>query len=341
MSITLLNTLAWAILISLVYGNSYTAFAQDAIKIEGQTMGTSYHITYFDEHHRDFKPAIDSLLVKINAAINTYDPHSEVSRFNKSSRGFRFVLPYFYPVLKKSNDVAVLSHGAFDPTIMPLVNAWGFGPGKSSALTRSDIDSIKGFIGFEKIILTKDSVVKRDPRVQLDFGGIGQGYGADVIIGFLRSKGIVNMLVELGGEGVACGKNLQKNKPWQIGITDPHSTYENQFFKAYVALTDRSFTTAGNYFNYREIDGKKYSHIIDPASGYPVDLPLLSVSVFAADCITADAWDTAFMVMGHTKTIEVLNDHPELDAILLYTGTDGKIETYITEGIKPFVILEP
>jgi FAD:protein FMN transferase len=341
MNSILLSTRAGAILLFLVYGNPFTAAAQGAIRIQGQTMGTSYHITYFDEHGRDLKPAIDSLLVKVNAAINTYDPHAEVSRFNKSSRGVKFVLPYFYPVLEKALEVARISHGAFDPTIMPLVNAWGFGPAKSTAFTPSTIDSLKRFVGFEKIVLTKDSVLKRDPRVQLDFGGIGQGYGADLIIEFLRSRGIANMLVELGGEGVACGRNLEKNKPWQIGITDPHSTYENQFFKAYVTLTDKSFTTAGNYFNYREIDGKKYSHTIDPISGYPVDLPLLSASVFAADCMTADAWDTAFMVMGHTKAIEVLNKHPELDAILFYTGAAGKTETYITEGIRPFVILEP
>lgn len=328
-------------LIVLLYGNASTVFAQRPIRVEGQTMGTTYHITYFDEHQRYLKTAIDSLLMKVNASINTYSPHSEVSRFNKSSSGFRFKLPYFYPIIKRSIEIAEASNGAFDPTIMPLVNAWGFGPGKATILTQPAIDSIKQYVGFEKLRLTPDSIVKRDPRVQLDFGGIGQGYGADMIIDFLRSKGIVNMLVELGGEGVACGKNLQKDKPWQIGITDPHSTYENQFFKAYVAVADRSFTTAGNYFNYREIDGKKYSHTIDPASGYPVDLPLLSVSVFAADCITADAWDTALMVMGHTNAIEVLSHHPELDAILFYTGANGKVETYITERIKPFVILEP
>lgn len=336
-----LFSLLAGVLFIFLHGNPSPVFAQRAIRVEGQTMGTTYHITYFDNRQRYLKPAIDSLLMKINASINTYDQRSEVSRFNKSPWGFRFRQPYFHYILKRSIEVAEASHGAFDPTIMPLVNAWGFGPGKSTILTQNAIDSIKQFIGFEKLRLTPDSIIKSDPRVQLDFGGIGQGYGADMIIEFLRSKGIVNMLVELGGEGVACGKNLQKNKPWQIGITDPHSTYENQFFKAYVALTDRSFTTAGNYFNYREIDGKKYSHTIDPASGYPVDLPLLSVSVFAADCTTADAWDTALMVMGHTNAIDVLSHHPELDAILFYTGADGKVETYITEHIKPFVILEP
>jgi thiamine biosynthesis lipoprotein len=224
---------------------------------------------------------------------------------------------------------------------MPLVNAWGFGAGKQIDLDSAQIDSIKTFVGFDKIRFGTDSILKSEPRVQLDFGGIGQGYGADVITGFLKSKGITNMLVELGGEGMAVGKNLKTNKPWEIGILDPNSTYENQFFKAYVALTDQSFTTSGNYFNYHEIDGKKYSHTIDPSTGYPAQRPILSASIFTTDCITADAWGTAIMVMGHEKAIEVLKEHPELDVLLIYSTPTGKMDTYITPGILPFVKLEP
>ncbi len=175
----------------------------------------------------------------------------------------------------------------------------------------------------------------------MDYGGIGQGYGADVISEWLRSKGITDMLVELGGEGIAIGKNLKSNSAWQIGILDPNSTYENQFFKAYVTLTNKSFTTAGNYFNYREIDGKKYSHTIDPATGFPAQHSILSASVFLSDCVTADVWGTAFMVMGHEKAIALLKEHPELDAILIYSSTDGKMQTYITTSIAPYVKLEP
>jgi len=313
----------------------------EPFRIEGKTMGTSYHITYFDLQGRNFQNSVDSLLGVVNNSINTYDPTSEVSLFNKSSVGIAIKLPYLYAPVRKAEEIFSASAGAFDPTVMPLVNAWGFGPGKQLNPDSLQIDSIKAFVGFEKIRLKEDSIVKLDPRVQLDFGGIGQGYGADVITDFLRSKGITNMLIELGGEGMAVGKNLKTNKQWEIGILDPNSTVENQYFKAYVSLTDKSFTTSGNYFNYREINGKKYSHTIDPDTGYPASRAILSASIFAKDCSTADAWGTAFMVMGHEKAIELLKVHPELEVLLIYSTPDGKMETYLTPSLTPFVKLEP
>ena len=303
--------------------------------ITGETMGTTYHITYFDKSGRNFKISVDSLLVLVNKSINNYDPSSEVSRFNKGSSAFQFSLPYLLPPIKIAQEVVRGSNGAFDPTVMPLVYVWGFGSSKNQPLpTKTQIDSIKAFIGFEKIQFNNDSIWKTDPRTQLDFGGIGQGYGADVITQFLKEKGIKNMLVELGGEGMACGINLKSGKPWELGILDPNSTHEEQFFKAYMHLTDKSFTTSGNYFNYRIIDGKKYSHTIDPQTGYQAERAILSSSVFAADAATADAWATAFMVMGHEKAIDVLKQHPELNAFLMYTGTDGKMQWYITKEIE-------
>ncbi|HOX82068.1 MAG TPA: FAD:protein FMN transferase [Chryseolinea sp.] len=313
----------------------------EPIRIEGATMGTSYHITYFDSEGRNFKRDVDSLLLVVNKSINNYDPSSEVSKFNKSEKGIAFELPYLYPPVKKAAEVFAISQGAFDPTVMPLVNVWGFGPAKQLRPDSAMIDSIKTFIGFEKIILSKDSVLKTDERVQLDFGGIGQGYGADVVTDFLKSKGITNMLVELGGEGMAIGKNLKTDKPWEIGILDPNSTQENQFFKAYIALENKSFTTSGNYFNYREVEGKKYSHTIDPVTGFPAQLAILSASVFSADCTTADAWGTSLMVMGHEKAIELLKLHPEIDALLIYTSPQGKMETYSTPGVSSLIRLEP
>lgn len=313
----------------------------EPVRIMGETMGTTYHLTYFDRRGRDYKNSIDSLLLIVNKSINNYDSTSEVSQFNKSTEGIAFRLPYLYAPLQKAKEVFLASNGAFDPTVLPFVNAWGFGPGKQINPDSMQLDSIKAFVGFNKIRLSRDSVVKLDPRVQLDFGGIGQGYGADVITDFLKSKGIKNMLVELGGEGMAIGKNLKTNKNWEIGILDPNSTIENQYFKAYVALGDKSFTTSGNYFNYREIDGMKYSHTIDPETGFPVQRAILSASVFANDCTTADVWGTAFMVMGHEKAIAFVKHHPELEVLLIYSTPDGKMETYMTAGIVPYVKLEP
>lgn len=148
------------------------------------------------------------------------------------------------------------------------------------------------------------------------------------------------MLVELGGEGMAVGKNLRSGKPWELGILDPNSTNDNQFFKAYVSLSDKSFTTSGNYFNYREVDGKKYSHTIDPFTGYPATRAILSASVFADDATTADAWGTAFMVMGHEKAIAILKHHPEIDAFLIYSTPDG-LATFATEKISLQLKINP
>jgi FAD:protein FMN transferase len=313
---------------------------QEPMRIEGATMGTSYHITYFDSQKRDFKSAVDSLLVLVNKSINNYDSTSEVSRFNRNARGVKADLPYLLPSLHVAKEVYEVSRGAFDPTVMPLVNAWGFGPGKRQKLDSAQVDSIKSIIGFDKVSLTKDSVTKTNPKIALDFGGIGQGYGADVISDFLRSKGIKSMLVELGGEGMAIGVNEKSGKPWEIGILSPNSTYENQFFIGTVSLKDKSFTTSGNYFNYHIEDGVKYSHTIDPFTGYPSRKQILSASIFSSDATTADAWGTALMVLGHEEAIKLLKQHPEIDALILYSGVDGKIASYATPGIQPVLKME-
>lgn len=300
------------------------------IRIEGETMATTYHITYFDPKGRNFKTSIDSVLVLVNKSINTYDPAAEVSVFNKEKNGISFSLPYLLPPLQKAKAVNEASGGAFDPTVMPLVNAWGFGPDRQGIPDSARVDSLRSMVGFEKIQFNNDSLWKTDPRAQLDFGGIGQGYGADVITNFLQSKGVENMFVELGGEGMAVGQNTESGKPWSIGILDPLNTQE---FKAYISLSNRSFTTSGNYYNYREVNGQRFSHTMDPATGYPVRRAILSASVFAKDCTTADAWATAIMVMGHEKAIGLLKQHPELDAFLVYSTPDG-VSTFVTQGIS-------
>jgi Membrane-associated lipoprotein involved in thiamine biosynthesis len=327
-----------AILVVYYYRKNNTQ--QEPMRLEGATMGTTYHITYFDDGKRSFQREVDSLLVMVNKSINNYDSTSEVSRFNRSRRGVKVELPYLLPPLQISKKVYEASGGAFDPTVMPLVNAWGFGPGKRLDPDSAFIDSVKAFIGFNRVTLSRDSITKSDPRVQLDFGGIGQGWGADVITDFLQSKGIKHMLVEVGGEGMAVGTNLQSGKPWYLGILDPNSTRENQFFKAYVSISDRSFTTSGSYFNYHVVDGVKYSHTIDPATGYPARKALLSASVFAPDATTADVWGTALMSMGHERAIELLPSHPEIDVFLIYSGEDGQLQTYVTEGLKPYLTIE-
>lgn len=308
--------------------------------VNGKTMGTTYNVLYFDDLRRDFKDSIDSLLVLINKSINTYDPTSEISRFNKSEKGICPDLPFLFEILETAKKIHAASDGAFDPTVMPLVNTWGFGPGNSMALSKTQVDSLKEFVGLDGVFRSRKWLRKKDPRIQLDMGGIGQGYGVDKIFEFLQSKGIEHMLVELGGEGMAWGKNLQKNKMWTIGILDPNSTPEHQFFKAYVTLQSQAFTTSGNYFNYKVIDGRKFGHTIDPKSGYPVRHSLLSASVFAGNCTIADGWATAFMVMGLEQTIEKVATLPNIDVLCTYSTADGKVNTFMTRGIEKQVTLE-
>jgi FAD:protein FMN transferase len=308
--------------------------------IEGTTMGTTYRVVYFDAEHRNFKLDVDSLLVQVNKAISTYDPDSEIARFNRSENGICVQLPFFPDILKTAKKVYTASDGAFDPTVMPLVNAWGFGPQRLKPPTGQQVDSLRSIVGFNQVSFSGSRIMKENAGVQLDMGGIGQGYGADVIFQFLQSRGVCNMLVELGGEGIARGKNLQKGKPWTIGILDPNSTQDDQFFMAYVTLQKQAFTTSGNYFNYKVIDGRKFGHTIDPKTGYPIQHSLLSASVFSDDCATADSWATAFMVMGLEKAKEKLKTLKGIEALFIYSTDQGDLATYISPGLKKQVTMD-
>jgi FAD:protein FMN transferase len=305
------------------------------IEIHGLTMGTSYHVIYFDSERSDYTAPIDSLLRAVNREISVFDNESIVSKFNRSVKGSTLARNFFREVLEKALRIASETSGAFDPTVMPLVNAWGFGPEKFSSPKPKTIDSIRSFVGADKIILTEDSVVKKDHRVQLDFGGIGQGFGVDLVSNFLRSKGIENFLVELGGEGYAAGRNVQKNSDWRVGIVDPLSSHENQTMTLFLRVRNQAFTTSGNYFNTREVDGKVYGHTIDPQSGYPVENEMLSATVVADDCATADAWATAFMVLGIEQSKKLLGTNKQLKAILQFRspacGTGLHISTELRD----------
>lgn len=314
--------------------------ATERLKIHGVTMGTTYSVTYFDLRQRDFKSGVDSLLWVLNKAISTYDPNSEVSHFNRSKDGIDAQSCYLYPLLIKCREVFEVSKGAFDPTVMPLVNMWGFGPQKTSTIPSNRvIDSILKFVGFDKIEFDRKRIQKTLPNVQLDFGGIGQGYGADVVADFLRSKGVTNALIEIGGEGMALGRNIRQDTPWKIGILDPSSTRDNQIFKGYVDVEDRSFTTSGNYFNFKLLNGKRYGHTIDPRTGYPAENTLLSVSVFTRDAATADALATAFMVLGFEKSKTLLESLHGVEVILMYADLSNHLQIFISPAMRTHVTI--
>lgn len=310
---------------------------EQLIWIQGKTMGPiTYSVKYFDAEERNFKSDIDTLLKEFNQCLNTYIPSSEISRFNKNQK-FKFNLPYFYPALSVSKRMYDLTDGAFDPSIGPLINAWGFGPETGFIPDSAYIDSLQQFVGYDKVKFNKTEVSKTDPRVNISFSASAKGYGVDVVAELLEEKGIENYFIEIGGEVRVKGLNKSNDRPWLIGILHPDSDEINPFQYATVQLSDRAMATSGNYFNYHIIDGVKYGHTIDPTSGYPIQHNLLSASVFAETCHEADALATAFMVMGTDKAISFLKDNPNYSAYLIFSTPNGKLENYSTKDISGLI----
>ena len=312
-------------------------FRQNSVKLtkvsfNGETMGTFYNIIYLHPEGTNFKNAIDSLLIEWNKSLSTYIPDSEISQFNHSN-SFRFESPYFYPVLVKSKEVFDATNGAFDPTVMPLVNAWGFGPEPNEMPDSARIAELKKLVGFNKIIFDSIEVRKTIPGMSLDFSAIAKGYGVDVVGEFLKQKGIENYLVDIGGE-ITCRGINDRGTPWTTGIEDPTVEFLDRKIKAIIEVTDKAIATSGNYRNFYIKDGKKYAHTIDPYTGYPVEHSMLSTTIIANDCMTADAFATAFMVLGIDSAIPVIMAHPEMDAYFIFSDNEGKVQTFMTDGFK-------
>ena len=300
--------------------------------IAGRTMGTTYKIIYCGSENETLGNSIDSLLRVFNSSLSTYDPNSEISIFNTHD-SLTFSLPYFLPVLEKSREIVLLTEGAFDPTVMPLVRIWGFGPDDLMLPDSVVVDSVMNYVGFEKIDFTKNYVRKKENGVQLDFSAIAKGYAVDIVSEFISGKGYQNYFVEIGGEVVVKGLNKEKSLPWKIGITDPESDKLDVRLFGTLIIKDKAIATSGNYFNYYTVEGKKYSHTLNPKTGYPVRREILSASVITNNCMTADALATAFMVIGYEKAISIIESEPELEGIILYSGKNGKIEHYVSRGL--------
>lgn len=317
------------------YRNSDKQPVSQRVEFYGETMGTSYSIKYLQKDGKNYKEAVDSLLQLFNQSLSTYIPSSEISRFNQGTI-FKYELPFFYPVLKRSYEIYKETEGAFDPTVGPLVNAWGFGPESSEMPPKEVIDSLLQFVKFDSVYFDSISVCKLKSGIKLDFSAIAKGYGVDVVVNFLKGEGVEDMMVEIGGEMVCLGRN-QEGRTWRIGIDRPSSGNSGRPLQAVVALDNRALATSGNYRNYYEKDGRKFSHTIDPKTGYPVEHTLLSASVFAQNCMTADAFATAFMVTGLEKAKTILERNKNLGAYLVYSDENGEIHTFVSEDMKEFI----
>ena len=299
---------------------------------EGFIFGTIYHITYHSD--TNLKKEIEAELKKVDQSLSPFNKTSVISKVNRNENPV--IDPMFKEVFLLAENISNETHGAFDITVAPLVNEWGFGFKKGVEPTRQVIDSLKYIVGYQKVKLTpKNYVQKQDPRIMLDCSAIAKGYGCDVVARLLRKNGINDYMIEIGGEIVTRGFN-QKQESWRIGVNKPtdDSLNTSQELQTVLNVTDIAMATSGNYRNFYYKNGKKYAHTIDPKTGYPVQHTLLSATVLAKDCATADAYATSFMVMGLEKAKEILNRHSELMAYLIYTNDDGKTEVWYSPSLK-------
>jgi thiamine biosynthesis lipoprotein len=305
---------------------------ESLVELSGTTMGPiGYSIKYYHPEALDFGGEVDSLLKVWNQSMSNYIPSSEVSRFNLDSC-FTYESEYFLPVLRASRQVFDATSGAFDPTIGPLVDAWGFGKEETMAPDSATVDSLTALVGFDKIWFNDTQVCKQDRRMQVDFSAIAKGYAVDVVASFLQAKGIENLLVEIGGE-IVCRGTKPGGELWRTAVEDPTVDFYEQRLMAVIKLTDRGVATSGNYRNFYVQDGRRYVHTISPVTGYPVEHTLLSATVVAPDCMTADAYATGFMVMGLDKAKAVLAAQEELEAFLLYMDDKNELQSYVTDGL--------
>lgn len=327
-----LYTIVLLITVFLVWYYRNSGEGTNYWQFSGTTMGTTYNISYVGGEVSGIKEKIDSLLIDFNQVVSTYEPESDISRFNRSD-SFKINKTFMLPLLQESKRIFDLTNGSFDPTVMPLVDHWGFGPGEKGESDSLVIDSLMHFIGYNLIDFDENTMKKKVSGVELDFSAIAKGYGVDLVAEYLKSAGIENFFIEIGGEVRVFGKNKDGNN-WKIGITHPLSNNGNIDLYGILEVENQSVATSGNYFNYYIENGVRYSHTIDPSTGYPITQKILSASIITADCMTADALATAAMVMGHDKSIKLIENNAEIEGILLFSNENGEVERYVSEGLK-------
>lgn len=304
-------------------------------KDTGFIFGTVYNITY--QYDKSLKADIEAELKKVDGSLSPFNKHSIITKINRNEDVT--VDKMFADVFNLARQISTETDGAFDITVAPLVNAWGFGFKNDTQPTRHAIDSLKQLTGYMKVSLDGMKVSKKDPRMMLDCSAIAKGYACDVVAEYLRRRGIENFMVEIGGEIVTLGIN-EKRLPWKIGVTKPvdDSLNTNQELQTVLNVTNKAMATSGNYRNFYYKNGKKYAHTIDPVTGYPVQHNILSATVIADNCATADAYATAFMVMGLDKAKAVLGRHPELMAYFIYSDKNGNNAVWFSPTMRDKIV---
>ena len=302
---------------------------------KGLIFGTLYSITY--QYDQDLNDEILAVLNQVDNSLSPFNEKSIITKINNNET----VTPdkMFVEVFQLAKKISTETNGAFDITVAPMVNAWGVGFKNGPSPTKEAIDSIKGIVGFEKVRYEDGKVIKQDPRITLDCSAIAKGYGCDMVAHLFRQKDIKNFMIEIGGEVVTSGIS-EKRIPWKIGVTKPteDSLSTNQELQTVINITDMAMATSGNYRNFYYKNGKKYAHTINPKTGYPVQHNILSATVLAKDCATADAYATSFMVLGLDKAKSILDNHPELMAYFIYSDNKGRNAVWFSPSMKGKVI---
>lgn len=320
----------------------------DGVVFTGETQGTTYTIILAEKKANFSQQEITDLLRRFDMSLSTYVDSSVITRLNQS-KGEGSVVDesgYFKKCYFLSEEVFSNSKGAFDPSVYPLVEGWGFMKDLKTPLSKSKVDSILQFVSFEKgkfhdIRFSGDSIIlnKKDDRFKFDFNAIAQGLSVDVVADFIQSRGHKNFYVEIGGEMVVKGKN-RESKPWKIGIDVPKENVKSEVrqLENVLSVSNRAIATSGNYRKFYIKDGKKYAHTLDPRTGYPVQHSLLSATVISGDCATSDAYATVFMVIGLEETKKFLKEHSDLglEVYLLYDN-DGSIGRYYSPSAERYL----
>lgn len=327
-----MNRLAFFFFIAIIIFNSCRQAAppERLIQLKGVAFGTNYAVSYYTNEHVSFDEQIDSLLNDFKQSVSYYEENSLISNINRNETNE--MDNYFSTILKESLKIYEKTDSAFDVTVAPLVNAWGFGFTQKKDMSPQKIDSILQFIGLDMVNIKDNRVIKKNVRIQFDFNGIAKGYGSDLIANFLQSKGITSYMVNIGGDLIV-GDAKPDGSPWMIALERPAKSHDDpQQYDHIAKIKNRAVATSGNYRRYHEKDGKRYSHTINPKTGYPVQNNLLSVTVFADDCMTADGYATAFMVMGKEKSQEFVEKRDGLDAYFIFSKNTEKFGEYATKG---------
>jgi thiamine biosynthesis lipoprotein len=304
----------------------------------GYAQGSTYSIVYDNRKSivpEELKVKVEKILSDFDMSLSIYKDSSIISKINRNEEVT--LDKYFTEVFTKSALISEMTGGAFDITVGPLVKAWGFGPNAKKNFTESKRDSLLNLVGMNKVSIVNGKLVKSIPGIYLDVNAIAQGYSVDVICSFFDDLGIKNYLIEIGGEVRA--KGTKAGAFWRIGIDKPedNNMSPGQTLEAIIKISDKALATSGNYRKFYIEDGIKYSHEIDPKTGYPAKNTLLSVSLLADECATADGVATACMVMGKDKTIEFLGRHPEFEAFLVYSDTTGNYKTWTSARLSEFI----